>query len=248
MRSSRPRLLFVQDRRIDLSNGASAPFCGCMMSRHWRLHRRDGLCDSLPMIQTMPARTVAIAPPTLPLRCGAGRSLRSETASAPRSRRLWRNIARAQRFARIAAVRKLPCATPAAVPRPSCRPLLPPLTPVACTSFPRLQSDRFWSNLCIRSIAARASGARSRCTARAFAVSGAAPEGCLIIAPAPAGVRAAQAPPAVHASRYCSLRCAPPCATVLNVGIPPGRLFQRFGPRRNPRSADRCEPAPSLGA
>ena len=75
-----------------------------------------------------------------------------------------------------------------------------------------------------RSVAAKARG-RSLSLHRSHIrrVRSLSPVGCLILAPTPAGGPAARAPRPVRASRYCSLRCAPPCVTVLIVGIPPGR-------------------------
>ena len=143
-------------------------------------------------------------------------------------------------------------ATPAALPRVRRRRLVASLASVRLHSASPLRDGRSGANRCrqysglrlptgsCRSGAARAGGARSRCAARAiFFERSHTLRGCLMIAPAPAGGRAARAPSSVLASRSFSLRCAPPCATVLIVGIPPGRPILRFGSGWGPRSAAR---------
>jgi len=117
-----------------------------------------------------------------------------------------------------------PCRAPARADsflhsRPVAFAPLPHLRAVRSRPTPRVTLRRRW-----------AADARSRCTARASAVSVACPCGLPDCSTCAGWRSAARAPSPVRASRYCSLRCAPPCATVLIVGIPPGRPI--FGSAR----------------
>src|SRR5690606_31742939 len=149
--------------------------------------------------------------------------------------RLWRFVVRARPFAWIAPCRRLwsrhrrPCRAS------TCADSSLRSRPVACTPLPHLSDDParskrgelvseasptvFW----IRSDAAGLAVFALVAPLTDFLLAKPHPDGCLMIAPAAAGGHAARAPSPVRASRYCSLRCAPPCATVLIVGIPPGR-------------------------
>ena len=83
--------------------------------------------------------------------------------------RLWRYVARARPFGRIAPGRRLAVATPAALPRSHRRRLLPPLMARRLHSTPA-PARRTCSLDNLDSLKRRwASGARSRCAARAFA-------------------------------------------------------------------------------
>ena len=171
------------------------------------------------------------APAPIPARV---RSLRSETAWFTRYRP---SLAIRRPSATIRQDRspsQAPVATPAALPRYHLRRLLPPLTAVACTPLPRLRAERsrsyengFGQPGCALRVSDTlkrrwASDARSRCAARASAVSKATPRGLPDYSTCAGWQSSARAPPPVRASRYCSLRCAPPCADGAGLRHPPG--------------------------
>ena len=178
---------------------------------------------------------------------GSGLSLRAETAWLRAHGRLWRFVVRARPFARIASARGLSVATPAALPRSRRRRLLPSLRPIAFAPLPRLRAARSRST---REVTLRRRWG-CRCSlslhrSRICSEQSLSPVGCLIVAPAPAGGRRRERLRPSAPQGNCSLRCAPPCATVLIVGIPPGRPI--FGSARvGVRVARPATDAPSLG-
>ena len=180
------------------------------------------------------------------------RSLRSETAWFTRYRP---SLAIRRPSATIRQDRspsQAPVATPAALPRCHLRRLLPPLTACRLHSAPAPArrtrplepKDGGEVSEAAPSLVATlrrrwASDARSRCAARAFAVSKATPRGLPDYSTCAGWQSSARAPPPVRASRYCSLRCAPPCADGAGLRHPPGAADFSVRLGWGPRSAAR---------
>ena len=87
-------------------------------------HPATPQCRLAPEFSSERSRARSGAPASTP---ASVHSLRSETAWFRADGRLWRFVARARPFARIAPGRRLAVATPAALPRSHRRRLLPPL-------------------------------------------------------------------------------------------------------------------------